>query len=111
MIALNDYAAAMVGALLRRQPLSAGKVAFAWRTVVGAAMGRASVVSLLDDGTLQVVVSDANWRREIRRTSPMFRPRLEALLGPDVIRRVDVRAPERAARATRGRGTRARPKT
>lgn len=66
-------------------------------------MARATTVSLRDDGILDVVVSDAHWRREIRRTSPMIRPRIEALLGPGVVRRLDVRAPERARGPKGGR--------
>ena len=92
MIPLGDVATPVIGAVLRRQPLSDAKIAFAWRMAVGAAMARVSHATLADDGRLVVVVDDLQWRQEIRRTSPMIRPRLDDLLGAGVVLRIDVRA-------------------
>jgi len=101
MIALTDYMPDALGALLRRQPLSDAKVAFAWRTAVGTTLARYSSVHLDADGCLVVTVEDPQWRAEIRRISPMIRPRLEAWLGRGAMSRMDVRAPSGRARSPR----------
>jgi predicted nucleic acid-binding Zn ribbon protein len=75
-------------ALLARAPLTPEKVDFAWRTVVGAAMARATRVQLLERGTLLVRVDDANWRREVEGAFPVILPRLKPLLGPDAVRKL-----------------------
>jgi len=76
--------------LLHNAPLSDGKVAFAWRIAVGAAFDRASAVKL-EQGTLIVETSSAQWARELRRSQSMILPRLQAMLGEDNITRIVVR--------------------
>jgi predicted nucleic acid-binding Zn ribbon protein len=76
--------------LLHNAPLSDGKVAFAWRAAVGAAFDRASAVKL-EQGTLIVETSSAQWARELRRSQSMILPRLQAMLGEDNITRIIVR--------------------
>ena len=75
-------------ALLARAPLTADKVEFAWRTVVGSAMARATRVRLLDSGTLLVGVEDPNWRREVESAFSVILPRLTPLLGPGAVRQL-----------------------
>lgn len=75
--------------VLRKAPLSSEKVAFAWRTAVGASVDRATTVAL-DGSTLRVRARDAQWRREIEHSAGLIRARLEALLGPGVVRGLDV---------------------
>ena len=75
-------------ALLARAPLTPDKVEFAWRTVVGGAMARATRVQLLDSGTLVVRVNDPNWRREVESAFTVILPRLTPLLGPDAVRKL-----------------------
>ena len=77
--------------LLRDQPLSAGKVAFAWRLAVGAAVDRASAIGLRDGGVLEVRVTDAQWAVELKRMAPIVKSRLETMLGDGSITRIDVR--------------------
>jgi hypothetical protein len=77
-------------ALLARAPLTHEKVDFAWRTVVGATMSRATHVQLLDSGTLLVRVDDANWRREVQAAAPAILPRLEPWLGSGTVRKLVV---------------------
>jgi len=72
--------------LLSRAPLTPEKVEFAWRTVVGGAMARATRVQLLDSGTLVVRVNDPNWRREVESAFTVILSRLTPLLGPDAVR-------------------------
>jgi hypothetical protein len=89
----------VVADMIRRQPLSPAKVTFAWRTVAGAAVARASTVDLRPNGTLIVCVDDPRWRAEIERALGMLRPRLATLLG-DAIRWIEVRGAERDAGST-----------
>jgi len=82
--------------LLRDAPLSQGKVGFAWRAAVGAAVGRATEVRL--DGTVLVVTTtSAQWSREVKRSSPMILRRLGELLGANVVERIEVRNEGRRA--------------
>jgi hypothetical protein len=80
-----------LAALIRRSPLSPEKVQFAWRTAVGPSIDGATQVTLAD-GQLVVQARDAAWRREVTRALPLIRPRLAALLGPETVREVVVRA-------------------
>ncbi len=92
MIPVNQFLPGSLASLLRNAPLSPEKVAFAWRTAVGAAVERATDVTLDTDGTLRVVAREPNWEREILRSQPVILPRLQALLGEDVVRRIEVRS-------------------
>ena len=76
--------------MIRRQPLSPAKVAFAWRAAAGAAVARATRVELREDGTLIVLVGDPRWRPEIERAAGMLKPKLATLLG-DAVRWIHVR--------------------
>ena len=79
-----------VADLLRQAPLSDGKVAFAWKVAVGPAMERATAVKL--DGTVLVVeVANAQWAREVKRSSGVILARLATLLGPDTVSDLKVR--------------------
>jgi hypothetical protein len=77
-------------ALLARAPLTSEKVEFAWRTVVGSAMARATRVRLLESGTLLVRVHDPNWRREVEGAFPVILPRLRPLLGTGAVSRMTI---------------------
>jgi len=85
--------------MIRRQPLTPEKVAFAWRIAAGAAVARASQVELRPDGTLLVSVDDPRWRQEIERALGMLRPKLIALLGDD-LRWIHVRGADAQNRTT-----------
>jgi hypothetical protein len=78
-----------LAAVLRKAPLSPEKVAFAWRTAVGASVDRVSSVRL-DGHTLRVRTRDTSWQREIERSASLICARLDALLGKDVVRSLDV---------------------
>ncbi len=81
---------AVLADILRRVPLSPEKVSFAWRTAVGPAFARVSAARLSADGVVEVQCGDEHWRREIRRSAPVIRERLAALLGADVVKTVKV---------------------
>jgi len=76
--------------LLRDTPLSNGKVGFAWRAVVGPALERATHVRL-EGRVLLVDATTAEWSREVKRSSPIILERLQAILGADVVERIEVR--------------------
>ena len=76
--------------LLRSTPMSPGKMAFVWKTVVGPAMDRGTFVRL-DDRRLLVEAKTAAWAKEVSRSSHVILKRLQALLGPDVISELVVR--------------------
>ena len=70
-----------VRALLAEQPMSDGKLAFAWRVAAGAALARAADVSWSSDGTIYVRARSAAWRSELVRSRGLVASRLRELLG------------------------------
>jgi len=77
--------------LLREAPLSDGKVAFAWKVAVGPAVDRATAIKL-DDATLIVDVTSAQWANEVRRSSAIILARLQTLLGKTAVAQLHVRS-------------------
>ena len=76
--------------LLRGAPLSPGKVDFAWKAAVGPALQRTTSVRL--EGTrLLVDAANAQWAREIGRSSHVILPRLQLLLGKESVTEITVR--------------------
>jgi len=78
-----------LASILRRAPLTPEKVAFSWRTAVGAAVDKVTTVQL-HDGVLYVRAKDAVWQREVERSAALIRSRLDALLGDRVVRYIEV---------------------
>ena len=89
MLPLSHMVPAALAVLLRTTPLSDGKVEFAWRTVVGPAIERATRVKL-DRGVLIVETTSAQWAREVRRSSAMILRRLQNFLGTDTVTSISV---------------------
>lgn len=87
---LSQAVPAVVQALLRDSPVTPGKVEFAWRAVVGNAIGRVTRVHL-DGRTLLVEADTPAWEREISRSAPLLLTRLGRLLGENVIDAIRVR--------------------
>lgn len=92
MIPVQDCITRVVADILQRQPRSRHKVDFAWRVAVGPGLARATSVTLLADGTLEVQPKSPHWRREVERSQGLIRRRLGSLLGPDVVRSIRVAA-------------------
>ncbi len=63
---------------------------FAWKTAVGPAIDRATAISLLDSGALEVRVTDQHWRRELKRSAPMILERLATMLGAGTVTKIEV---------------------
>lgn len=80
---------AALASLLRRAPLSEGKVAFAWRSAVGPAMDKVTSVAL-DGDVLRVRARDEAWKREIDRSAALIRARVAEVLGDGIVHRIDV---------------------
>ena len=89
MIPINAFLSNALADVLRKAPLTPDKVAFAWRTAVGASVDRVTKVSL-NGQILQVHADNAAWRREIEHSAALIRTRLDALLGPNVVRGLNV---------------------
>ena len=90
---MRPIAQALPGALaelLKAAPLSDGKVSFAWRAAVGPALERVTAVKL-EGRVLLVDTPSPQWSREIMRSSSVILRRLQALLGPDIVEKIEVR--------------------
>ena len=75
--------------IIKKAPLTAEKIEFAWRTAVGAAVAGATAVAL-EGTTLRVRARDRAWQRELERSAALIRKRLDDLLGAGVVRYIDV---------------------
>jgi hypothetical protein len=90
MESLQQTSTRVLQHLLSAQPTTPGKVLFAWRIAAGPALGRAATTEWSEDGTLRVRARDEAWLREIRRARPIIMERLTQLLGPHVVRKLDI---------------------
>lgn len=91
MVPAHRIIPSILAQVIRPAPLCQEKVAFAWQVSVGPAVSRATQVRLDDQGVLVVTTQNAQWRREVERSLGLIRSRLDTLLGPNVIIRVDTR--------------------
>lgn len=76
--------------VVRRAPLSPGKVAFAWGMAVGPAVQRNTDIHL-EGGRLFIDAASRQWADEVRRSSRVIVARLQALLGDQAITQLEVR--------------------
>ncbi len=92
----------VVRTLLRNSPMSAGKLAAAWRLAVGPAIERATRIGLRDDGTLEVAAAEPAWRREVRRSQALILSQVQDLVGTEPVRKIRVvtRLSESASQAS-----------
>jgi len=91
MIPVQHVMPGALASVLRLAPLTPEKVAFAWRTAVGAAVDRATGVELRGS-TLVVVVKSDEWRHEIARSLALVRSRLNLVLGDGVVARIELQS-------------------
>ena len=77
--------------IIKKAPLNADKIAFAWRIAVGPAVAAATEIAL-ETATLRVRARDRAWQRELERSAALIRKRLDDLLGAGVVRYIDVTA-------------------
>jgi predicted nucleic acid-binding Zn ribbon protein len=88
---LQDAVPGVLSQILRKAPLSPGKVDFAWRASVGPALARISTVRL-EGHVLYVEAAGDQWVRELERSSHVILQRLRALLGQTTVASIKVRA-------------------
>lgn len=100
MVPLQQFAPAVLAQVIRRQPPSRERTAFAWQLAVGPALARATSIELLD-GVLTVRSADPRWAAEIDRAAGTILARLQHLLGPSAAIRIVVSV-EPAPRPARG---------
>jgi hypothetical protein len=91
MVPAHRIIPSILAQVIRPAPLCQEKVAFAWQVSVGPAVSRATEVRLDDQGVLLVTAQNAQWRREVDRSLGLIRSRLDTLLGPNVIIRIETR--------------------
>lgn len=89
MIPIQNFAAGVLAEIVRRQPASKERTAFAWQLAVGPALARATTVELVG-GVLTVRAHDRRWISEIRRASDTILARMQHLLGADAVTRISL---------------------
>jgi len=83
MLPIQRFSGRVLAEILRRQPPSPARTAFAWQMAVGAALARVTRVTL-DDGVLTVTAADDRWRAEIDRARDVALHRLQNILGDEI---------------------------
>jgi predicted nucleic acid-binding Zn ribbon protein len=91
MVPIQRLATGVLAEVIRRQPASRERTTFAWQLAVGPALARSSVVDLRD-GVLTVRARDPQWAKEISRAGDTILIRLQHLLGPAAVSRLDIRS-------------------
>ena len=91
MLPIQHFSSGVLAEILRRQPASKERTAFAWRVAVGTALAKTTSVEIVD-GVLHVAARDANWGREVHRMRETILLRMQHLLGPDAVTRITVQA-------------------
>jgi hypothetical protein len=92
VIPVGQFMPDALAAVLRQAPLTPEKVAFAWRSAVGPAMDKVTAVEL-HGSTLRVRAKDPQWRREIERAAAIIRTRMNVVLGPGIVKGLEVYCP------------------
>lgn len=90
MRSIHSYSSRVLAEIIRRQPASKEKTAFAWQLAVGPTLARLTTVELIDR-TLRVSAADSRWAAEILRAEPLVVKRLQQLLGPEKVTRLSMR--------------------
>lgn len=88
MIPLQSFSSGVLAEIVRRQPASKERTNFAWQLAVGQALARATTVELRE-GVLTVRAVDRRWIQEIDRARGAIIHKLQHILGPDQVRRID----------------------
>ena len=83
MRAIQSFSGGVLAGVIRRQPSSPARTAFAWQLVVGPTLARVTSVHI-EGTTLHVTAKDARWLKEIDRAKATILPRLQQLLGNDI---------------------------
>src|SRR3954468_1569356 len=91
MVPLQSFSSGVLAEIVRRQPASKERTNFAWQLAVGQAVARATTVDL-SDGVLTVRAVDKRWIEEINRARGSVMHKMQQILGPDQITRIDTKS-------------------
>lgn len=83
MIPVQQFSTSVLAQVVRRQPPSPARTAFAWQLAVGQTLAKATRVSLRD-GVLHVYATDRRWLQEVSRARAIVLERVQQLLGAEV---------------------------
>ena len=87
MRSIQTFSGGVLAEIVRRQPPSPARTAFAWQLVVGSTLARVTSVEI--EGTvLRVRAADPRWLEEIGRARATILPKLQQLLGRDAITKI-----------------------
>ena len=86
---LHTFSTSVLAEIIRRQPGSPAKTRFVWQLAVGPSLAKVTKVDLVD-GVMAVRAADTRWIREIDRAQDIILSRLQHLLGPTVVSRLDL---------------------
>lgn len=90
MRSIQTVAGGVLADIVRRQPPSAARTAFAWQLAVGPALARVTSVEL-EGTTLRIRAVDARWLKEIARARAVILSKLQQLLGPEAVTTISTR--------------------
>ena len=90
MVPLQRFANGVLADVIRRQPSSPERTAFAWQMAVGPSLARSTTIAQQDD-VLIVRPRDERWKPELERSADVIVQRLQHLLGRSTIRRLEIR--------------------
>ena len=89
MIPIQQFSSGVLAEIIRRQPPSRERTAFAWQIAVGPAVARTTTVDLVN-GVLNVRTRNADWEREVSRATATILARMQHLLGARTVTVVNV---------------------
>jgi hypothetical protein len=89
MVPAHRLIPGVVAGIIQKAPMSPEKIDFAWRAAVGPTIAKVTSVRLGADRVLRVSAADPNWQREVLRSSALIVARLDHLLGPGIVSRLE----------------------
>jgi predicted nucleic acid-binding Zn ribbon protein len=81
---IQNISSDVLAEMIRRQPASNERTAFAWQLAVGPALARVTTVDLYG-GVLTVSAADDRWTKEIARARAIVLAKMQHLLGPEAV--------------------------
>lgn len=89
MVPFQNFASGVLAEVIRRQPDTRARTSFAWQVAVGPALARSTTVELRHR-VLFVRPRDARWAPELVRAADTVLRRLQHLLGPESVQRIEI---------------------
>jgi predicted nucleic acid-binding Zn ribbon protein len=89
VLPIQSFSSGVLAEIIRRQPASKERDAFAWQLAVGPKLARSARVEL-QDGVLRIRARDPRWAAELERARATILQRMQYMLGADAVRLVQV---------------------